>query len=130
MTRALAVAAATAAGAALAYCVILRRRPKRPSKLSGKTVRLTYLDAKASGEPIRLALFVAGIAFDDRRVTYSQIAALRDSGYLPFGQVPALEVDGVVFAQSQAILRWVGWHSGLYPEVRSNVVTSRPCIVM
>ena len=105
-------AAVTVAGAAVAY--LLRRRSR--TVLSRKGIKLTYLDAKASGEPIRLALYISGVPFEDRRVTYASIARLRDSGYLPFGQVPALEIDGQVFAQSQAILRWVGWHTGLYPE--------------
>ncbi|CAK0892347.1 unnamed protein product, partial [Prorocentrum cordatum] len=79
-------------------------------------VKLTYLDAKSSGEPIRLALHVACVAFEDVRASYDEVNRLRGSGYLPFGQVPALEVDGQVFAQSQAILRWVGRQTGLYPD--------------
>ena len=103
--------AAAAAAATISAVLWLRSR-----SLKYKGVRLTYLDTKGAGEPIRLALFIAGVPFEDIRVTYSQIAQLRESGYLPFGQVPVLEVDGKVFGQSQAILRWVGRMTGLYPE--------------
>lgn len=34
----------------------------------------------------------------------------------PFGQLPVLEVDGEKYAQSNAILRYVGKLTGLYPE--------------
>ena len=88
----------------------------RRRSLKHRGIRLTYLDTKGAGEPIRLALFIAGVPFQDVRVNYSQIAQLRESGYLPFGQVPVLEIDGKVFGQSQAILRWVGRLTGLYPE--------------
>lgn len=94
----------------------------------------SYLDAKSAGEAIRLALYLLGMDFQDRRLTYSQIDRLRKCGYLPFGQVPALEVEVVdgdddeddsktekrtqVHAQSLAILRWVGRQGGgrLYPD--------------
>ncbi|CAM9426109.1 unnamed protein product, partial [Choristocarpus tenellus] len=35
---------------------------------------------------------------------------------LPYGQVPVMEVDGVTYAQSSALLRYAGKLSGLYPE--------------
>ena len=115
MPRSLVLGAVTVAGAAGAAVAYLLRRRSRTVLSSRQAIKLTYLDAKSSGEPIRLALFISGVPFEDRRVTYASIARLRDEGYLPFGQVPALEVDGQVYAQSQAILRWVGWHTGLYP---------------
>mmetsp|Transcript_18553 Transcript_18553/g.42702 ORF Transcript_18553/g.42702 Transcript_18553/m.42702 type:complete len:241 (+) Transcript_18553:15-737(+) len=85
-------------------------------ELAAKSINLLYLDAKASAEPIRLALFISDIPFNDVRVSYAQIASMRESGHLPFGQVPALEVDGKVYVQSQAILRWVGRQTRLYPN--------------
>ena len=61
-----------------------------------KRLRLTYLDIKGVAEPIRLALFLGDVAFEDRRVSYEQVAALREDGSLAFGQVPLLELlDGV-----------------------------------
>ena len=79
-------------------------------------LRLFYLDTKAAGEPIRLALVIGGIAFDDVRVTYEQVHEMRQAGKLPFGQVPVLEIDGEFHGQSGALLRWAGRRAGLYPE--------------
>jgi glutathione S-transferase len=67
------------------------------------------------GEAIRLALVVGGIQFEDRRVSYSEVAALRKSGALPHGQVPLLEIDGEPYSQSEALLRWAGEKAGLRP---------------
>eukprot|EP00040_Diaphanoeca_grandis_P024511 m.134781 g.134781 ORF g.134781 m.134781 type:complete len:273 (+) comp29757_c0_seq5:259-1077(+) len=85
------------------------------SQSSHQTLRLTYLDMKGVAEPIRLALSIGGVAFEDRRVSYETVAAMRESGELPYGQVPLLEIDGKRFGQTNAILRWVGRHTGLYP---------------
>jgi glutathione S-transferase len=99
-------------GAALGWWLKSRcgGRPAQSHRL-----RVTYLDIKGYGEPTRLALFVGGLDFEDRRVSYEQVAAMRASGELSFGQVPMLEIDGVGHTQSNAILRWAGRHTGLYP---------------
>mmetsp|Transcript_61674 Transcript_61674/g.123632 ORF Transcript_61674/g.123632 Transcript_61674/m.123632 type:complete len:229 (+) Transcript_61674:2-688(+) len=81
-----------------------------------KKPRLTYLDIKCLAEPIRLALFIGGVDFEDCRVDYEGIKALQEAGRLPFAQVPMLELDGRYYAQSQALLRWAGKKAGLYPE--------------
>lgn len=56
-----------------------------------------------------------GIPFEDERISYADVANMRDS--LPFSQVPVLDLrDGSdLHAQSQALLRWAGGQSGLYP---------------
>ena len=96
--------------------------------LQGEHIKLTYLDSKGIAEPIRLALSIGGVPFEDNRVSYEEIADMRAAGKLPFGQVPVLEVsedpgkvglDGsskkgpVVIGQSNAILRWAGARVGL-----------------
>ncbi|CAE7620368.1 CACNA1D [Symbiodinium sp. CCMP2592] len=78
--------------------------------------RLIYLDAKMLAEPIRLALFVGDVDFEDKRVTHQEVQELNLKGQLPFGQVPVLELDGQVFAQTEALLRWAGREAKLYPE--------------
>lgn len=86
---------------------------------SGQTprrLRLTYLDIKGFGEPVRLALFVGGLPFEDHRVSHEEVAEMRNRGELPFGQVPVLDIDGQRFSQSQALLRWAGREGGLYPQ--------------
>jgi len=78
--------------------------------------RLIYLDTKMLAEPIRLALFVGDVDFEDKRVTHQEVQELNLKGQLPFGQVPVLELDGQVFAQTEALLRWAGREAKLYPE--------------
>ena len=77
-------------------------------------IKLTYLGIKGFAEPIRLSFFISKIPFEDERITYEEIAKRRTN--LPYGQVPVLEVDGKVFSQSNAILRWAGRQGNLYPE--------------
>jgi glutathione S-transferase len=76
---------------------------------------LTYFDGAFSrGEECRLALFVAGVDFADRRLSRDQWMALKPS--TPFGSVPILELPGKpVLAQSNAILGYVGRLHGLHP---------------
>ena len=76
---------------------------------------LTYFDFDGSrGEVARLALNIAGIAFEDRRIPRKDWAAQRDQ--YPFQALPVLEVDGRVIAQSNTINRYVGKLAGLYPK--------------
>ena len=76
---------------------------------------LTYFDLDGSrGETARLALHLAGIAFEDRRIPWKDWPAVRDS--TPFQAMPVLEVDGQAIAQSNTINRYVGKLTGLYPK--------------
>ncbi len=76
---------------------------------------LTYFDIDASrGEAPRLAMIVAGLPFEDRRIPRSEWAAQRDQ--YPFQSLPVLEVDGKVLAHSNTINRYVGKLTGLYPK--------------
>jgi glutathione S-transferase len=76
--------------------------------------KLTYFDAAASrGEECRLALHLAGLPFEDERLSGGQWAARKES--TPFGALPVLTVDGRQLAQSNAILRFIGSQHGLHP---------------
>ncbi len=76
---------------------------------------LTYFDIDASrGEAPRLAMIVAGLPFEDRRIPRNEWAAQRDK--YPFQSLPVLEVDGKVLAHSNTINRYVGKLTGLYPK--------------
>jgi glutathione S-transferase len=81
-----------------------------------KPPRVTYFDfAGSRGEEVRLALVVAGVEFEDNRLTRDEYAALKPR--LPFPHIPTLEIDGQpVLAHSNAILRLIGRLHGLYPE--------------
>jgi prostaglandin-H2 D-isomerase / glutathione transferase len=77
--------------------------------------KLTYFDFSGSrGEECRLALHVAGVDFEDCRLTQEQWAAHKAS--TPYGAVPVLEAAGKPpLAQSNAILTYVGRSYNLHP---------------
>ena len=77
-------------------------------------LKLSYFDMHGGrGEPVRLALAIGGVAFEDHRFAFPEFAEVRKTA--PFGQVPVLEVDGVAVTQSDAMLRYAGKLAGLYP---------------
>jgi glutathione S-transferase len=76
--------------------------------------KLTYFDAAVSrGEECRLALHLAGLPFEDERLSGDAWAARKAS--TPFGALPVLTVDDRQLAQSNAILRFIGSQHGLHP---------------
>lgn len=76
---------------------------------------LTYFDFDGSrGETARIAMHLAGLPFEDRRIAQKDWPALRDQ--MPFQALPVLEADGTLLAQSNAINRYVGRLTGLYPK--------------
>jgi len=72
---------------------------------------LTYFAGRGLGEVIRLVFAESNVDFVDNRVT--DISSLKESGTLPFGQVPLLEIDGISIAQSFSILRYLSKKYGL-----------------
>ena len=77
-------------------------------------LKLTYFDFHGGrGEPARLALSMAGIPFKDDRVSPSDWERRKPN--TPFGTLPVLEVDGQTLAQSNALNRYVGKLTDLYP---------------
>ncbi|KAJ8599923.1 hypothetical protein CTAYLR_002867 [Chrysophaeum taylorii] len=81
--------------------------------------KLLYFDIPGKAEAIRLCFTYAGIPFEDYRFKdREEFLAMKTSGKLVFGQVPALEVEDVILTQSTAILRYVAKlkaESALYP---------------
>jgi len=78
-------------------------------------LKLTYFDFHGGrGEPARIALWIGGIEFEDDRVPLSDWQ--RRKADTLFGALPLLEVDGQNIAQSNAINRYVGKLTGLYPS--------------
>jgi glutathione S-transferase len=77
--------------------------------------KLTYFDIDGGrGEPIRIALHAACIAFEDIRWSFPEFGENR--GALRFNAVPAIEIQGNTYTQSNAISRYIGKMAGLYPE--------------
>ncbi|POM65521.1 Glutathione S-transferase [Phytophthora palmivora] len=77
-------------------------------------LKLSYFDGKGRAELTRMIFNYGGIAFTDDRIAHADFVALKPT--LPFGQVPILEVDGTVHAQSMAIARYAAKLAGLYPS--------------
>jgi len=79
-------------------------------------IRLIYFDLPFwRAEASRIALFLGSVPFDDMRTTSEEFEKLKAAGKLPYGQLPILEVDGEVIAQSVAIARFCGKQARLYP---------------
>lgn len=78
--------------------------------------KLTYFDFSGSrGEEVRLALAIAGVGFEDNRISRDEFEAMKSE--LPFATLPVFEIEGVgIFGQSNAILRLIGRRHGLHPE--------------
>ncbi len=77
--------------------------------------KLTYFDFDGGrAEPIRIAFHVAGIEFEDQRISFPEFGKLR--GDMRFNAVPVLEIDGEQITQSNAMSRYVGRLAGLYPS--------------
>ena len=76
-----------------------------------------YFHGRGIGEPIRLLLTVGEVAFTDRRYSVDEFADMAAfKAQLPFGQMPALEVDGVFLGQTDSIARLAARLAGLYPS--------------
>ena len=73
-------------------------------------------------EVARISLFIGDIPFQDYRIEGDDYDKFKKSGELPnkkiapFKQLPVLDVDGEIFAQTGAIARFCGKLSGLYPK--------------
>lgn len=78
-------------------------------------LKLTYFDFSGGrAEPARLALHIGGIPFEDNRFAPGDFPEIRKS--TPLNQVPTLHINDVQVTQSDAITRYAGKLSGLYPE--------------
>jgi prostaglandin-H2 D-isomerase / glutathione transferase len=84
--------------------------------MSPPSIKLTYFDIEGVAEPIRLALLLAGIEFDDVRVQFPEWSSIKES--TPYGQLPVVQFDGgEMKAQSGAILRYCATlDASLYPS--------------
>ena len=61
-----------------------------------------------------MALAIGGVDFEDHRISFEEFGQMRED--LPLKAVPTMEVDGVVYTQSNAMTRYAGKLTGLYPE--------------
>ncbi|KAK2151768.1 hypothetical protein LSH36_352g02000 [Paralvinella palmiformis] len=63
--------------------------------------RLVYFDKKARAEVCRMLFVVAGVPYEDVRISLDDWPKLKKDA--PFAQLPVLEVDGRKLCQSLAI---------------------------
>ncbi len=78
-----------------------------PEAMASPSIKLTYFGIQGVAEKVRLTLHIAGIAFEDVRVSFPDWAALKPT--TPYGQLPIMSVDGgEALAQSGAMVRYAG----------------------
>lgn len=78
-------------------------------------IKLSYFDIDGGrAEPVRLALSLGGIEFEDHRVSFAEFQEMRAS--TPLSALPVVELDGVVYTQANAMCRYFGKLADLYPD--------------
>lgn len=94
-----------------------------PTSIKPTSLKLTYFDIEGVAEPVRLALALAGVPFEDVRVKFPDWPELKPK--TPYGQLPILQIDDnpEVMTQSGAMLRYCGKvftdsanYGSLYPD--------------
>jgi len=83
------------------------------------SLRLRYLEFPGRAQAIRDTLQIGRIDFVDEHMTVDQFRDCRAAGEFPFGGIPVLVIETSAgqqcVAQSNAILRFAGRLTGLYP---------------
>ena len=80
-------------------------------------LKLHYFDIYGKGEPLRMLLNKAGVAFEDNRHTRESWDTLKAAGYSPSGQLPLVEMeDGTKLTQCNAMMRLLATQNGLVPK--------------
>jgi len=83
------------------------------------SLRLRYMEFPGRAQAIRDTLRMGRIDFLDEHLTYDQFRNCRAAGEFPFGGIPVLVIETSAgtqcVAQSNAILRFAGRLTGLYP---------------
>ena len=110
MLRSLLSAAAGAAGTVLVAEMYPDVMPTL-GLVKPSNIKLTYFDIPGAGEKVRLALMMGKIPFTDERIGFKEWGELKPK--TPYGQLPLLEIDGEVCAQSNAMLQYAGKLAGL-----------------
>ena len=83
---------------------------------------ITYFPARGRAELARIVLAAAGQEWKDESVTGETFPALKQSGKLPFGQVPILTEGDFVLAQSNAIARYLANKHHLYGTPQQGAI--------
>mmetsp|Transcript_7780 Transcript_7780/g.12880 ORF Transcript_7780/g.12880 Transcript_7780/m.12880 type:complete len:239 (+) Transcript_7780:144-860(+) len=86
-------------------------------------ITIVYFGLAGRAEPIRLAAVVGKLPFYNKAINFKDFGAMQqDKDRLPLGQLPLLEIEDerighkTIIPQTDAILRYVGKRTGLYPD--------------
>ena len=79
------------------------------------SAKVHYFPAYGRAEAIRFLLAHANVPLENVDYTREAFQAAKESGTFEFGQLPLLEIDGKIYAQSCSILRFLGLKYGYYP---------------
>lgn len=82
------------------------------TEMTHPKLHLTYFNISGLGQPIRNACAIGKIELTETRIDYADWPNLKEG--FPTKQLPIMEVDGQIFTQSSAMLRYVGSKAGLY----------------
>mmetsp|Transcript_32333 Transcript_32333/g.63194 ORF Transcript_32333/g.63194 Transcript_32333/m.63194 type:complete len:221 (+) Transcript_32333:23-685(+) len=89
-------------------------------------IKITYFDMNGGrAQPMRLALAMGDIEFEDERFKFDQWNDFVDKA--PFASFPTMEVDGYIFCQTPAMLRYCGKLANLYP---ADAIMAMKCDMM
>lgn len=88
--------------------------------------QLIYFDLPGRAEIVRVSFACGKVPFEDKRISKQEFAALKPT--LPLGQVPVLKVDGVIYSQTMAMVRYASILSGIYPTDALQVLKAESVI--
>lgn len=92
-----------------------------------KDITLRYFNIPGRGEPSRLAMRLAGVAFNDDRIAFENWGSEKQSIH-PWGSLPVLIADGVSVYQSMNIHLYVASFTGLIPDNILDELKMRECM--
>ena len=78
------------------------------------TYKLYYFNARGAAETIRLTFALAGVEYEDNRLSQEEWAEFKPK--TPYGGMPVLDIDGKIFGGSSPILRYLAKQFGLDGE--------------
>jgi len=92
------------------------------ASMAAEKYKLSYFNVRARAEPIRFIFALKEIPYEDHRIERPDWPAIKEKH--PWGQLPILEVNGKVMAQSMAITRYL---ARKYDLVGANELESAKC---
>jgi glutathione S-transferase len=85
--------------------------------------KLHYFQGRGRAETTRWMLALNQITFENIPIeTPEALTALRESGRLPFDQLPLLEIEGQRLSQSGALIRYLARYGGYYGDTDKDAL--------